>query len=109
MPCYEPDEKEMRGYESGLRVNATHHPDDQQEIVRLTDRCSYLEASLCAVINELEARGIAADVVSQSSRHGWIDVMSFWAKHSKSDEARVAERLHRFSVDEQKIIKKLLG
>ena len=95
MPCYEP----RRG-ESGV---------SHSEYGNARDRADWAESSLCAILSELERRGLAGSVLASASRNGLIDVVSFWAKHSKSDEARIAQRLHEFSVDEQAIIKNLLN
>jgi hypothetical protein len=74
------------------------------------DRNNKLEASLCALITELEKRDIANDVISQASRSGLIDLMKFWQDHRQEDEARLANRIHRmFSEHEQEVIKNLLN
>ena len=67
-----------------------------------------LEGMLCAIMNELERRGISDEVVVEASRNGLVDIMSWWNKHSISDVTRVAEKLHQFSKDEQAIMRVLL-
>ncbi len=101
MPCYDGRDSvrtEIR-YESGISPS---------DLRAAKDRCAQLEAALCAILNELDFRGIASEVAAEASRHGLIDIMSFWCSHKLSDEARIAKQLHKFSKDEQKIIKKLL-
>jgi len=79
------------------------------EIYKLTKDKEWLEAALCATMNELEVRGIAPQVMAEASRNGQIDLMTFWSDHVESDEARIAAFVHRsFSKDEQKILKRLL-
>ena len=108
MPCYQPSSEYMSGYESGREVHAEHHPDDKKEIHKLTKQNDWLEAALCAILNELEERGIAAAVAADSSRNGLVDIMGFWSFHRESDESRLASKLHEYSKDEQRILKKLL-
>ena len=74
------------------------------------ERNNKLEASLCALITELEKRDIANDVISQASRSGLIDLMGFWKEHKQEDETKLALKLHNmFSEHEQEVIKKLLN
>lgn len=102
MPCY--DDRSARG-----ETIYVDNPRDKEAVRQLTDKCSSLEAGLCAILNELESRGIAGEVAASASRHGLIDIMGFWNHHSKDDEARIAKSLHdNFSVDEQAVIRKLL-
>jgi len=68
-----------------------------------------LKSGLCAIITELESKGIANEVIAKASREGLIDLMSFWEIHSKSDESRMAKEIHKYSIHEQNIIKNLLG
>lgn len=109
MPCYEPRDNEQyqRGYNAAV-THSAHHPGDISQISQLTEQNKKLEASLCAIITELENKGIVYDVISQASKSGLIDLMKFWSEHSKEDEARIAYRLHQFSEHEQEIIKKIL-
>lgn len=109
MPCTQPSSEYMSGYNSGERVNATHHPDDKLEIHKLSKEKQWLEGALCAIIRELEEKGIAAEIVAESSRNGLVDIMGFWSHHQKNDESRLAKELHKYSKDEQRVLKKLLG
>jgi len=101
MPCYDPrgTTKTVTIYESGVSPS---------ELARMVDTAQRYQAMLCALINELEARGIAANVVAEASRKGLVDIISFWEEHSKSDEARLANELHKYSKDEQEILRKIL-
>lgn len=76
---------------------------------QLRNELKRLEAGLCAIITELEKRGIANEVISQASKSGLIDLMSFWEQHKKEDEVRLANELHKFSEHEQEILRKLLN
>jgi hypothetical protein len=76
--------------------------------VLLNRQLTFLEAGLCAVIIELEKRGIAIEVISEASKRGMVDLMSFWEKHSKEDEARLANKFHSFSEHEQAMMRKMI-
>ena len=105
MPCYSDYTEKPKNVIYQDRDN----PDDKKRIAELTDQNRRLEAGLCAIITELEERNIADKIISQASKSGLIDLMDFWRKHSKDDESRLAEKLHRFSEHEQKILKRLLN
>lgn len=96
MPCYDPRSD----------VDPTPY---KTEIDQLKNVIDSLEAGLCAVITELEQRGIAYEILSHASKRGLIDLMSFWEKHSLKDEVRLAKELHKFSEHEQAILKKLIN
>jgi acyl-ACP thioesterase len=69
-----------------------------------------MEAMVCALLNELDRRGIAEQVIAEASRNGLIDIMGFWAVHKKDDISRIADDIHhRYSKDEQEVIRKLLS
>jgi len=105
MPCYDPrskpgyQEPEIR-YVSGI---------DPQRLKDEENTRAYIEAAFCAVMNEIESRGIAQDVLAKASRNGRIDVMWLWNNHRLDDEKRLSSKLHKeYSVDEQKVLFKLL-
>ena len=108
MPCFCYD-----AYEDSQRERIVERVvQDQsttQENVRLKDRIKWFEAALCALITELEAKGIANEVIAQASKSGLIGIMAFWEDHSRSDEVRLAARLHEFSEHEQSVLKRLLN
>jgi hypothetical protein len=107
MPCYDSRDHEPRTevkYIKGLS------PDEvNKKLFKLKDKVAKLEAGLCAVINELEKKGIANEILSQASKSGLIDLMEFWEKHSKEDEARLAKKFHEFSEHEQDLIRKMIS
>ena len=74
----------------------------------LRDSSDYMEAAMCAVLSELQSRGIAEAVIAKASRHGLIDIVSWWESHRADDRARVAKEIHKYSVDEQRVILNLL-
>jgi hypothetical protein len=102
MPCYDSrntysngrSEGEAAGFEKGKQFAARH--------------INQLEAALCAILNELERRDICENVVAEASRNGLIDLMGFWVNHKKSDRARLANDIHKYSKDEQAVIRELL-
>lgn len=108
MPCYQPPEEYIKGYDEGVRVNASHHPDDKARIRILEDYSSRLEGMLCALINELERRDIAASVIGEASKKGEVDIHGFWRGHKDSDEAKMSQALNSMSQDEIDLLKKLL-
>jgi hypothetical protein len=108
MPCY----SQREGQDSPIYITERVIEVNQADkilIEELKHKNRKLEASICAIINELEVLGITNRVLSTASKRGLIDLMSFWTEHSKEDTARIAEELHRFSEHEQQIIKKLLA
>jgi hypothetical protein len=113
MPCYDgmPNEP-VYVYANGVDPDKVSDMQRRhaQELQALAKRKEWAEAALCAIINNLEERGIAGQVIAEASRNGLIDLMTFWSDHSLLDEVRVAAFLHRsFSKDEQKIVKRLLA
>lgn len=86
-------------YESGV---------SHEKYREVEQRADWFEGAICAILSELERRGLAAEVIAESSRNGLIDIMTFWATHSNDDEARIAKVLHGYSKDEQAIMRKLL-
>lgn len=95
MPCYSGEEKN----EVIVKVDNPVLKKENQ----------MLEAALCALITELEKKGIANEIISQASKSGLIDIMTFWEKHKKEDEVRLARELHKFSEHEQEVLKRLLN
>jgi len=105
MPCYDGrDNNERIVYQNGVNLEPFKY-----EIHQLQKRNSWLEAGLCAIITELEKKNIANEIISQASKSGLIDLMSFWLHHSKEDETRLAKELHKFSEHEQDVLRKLLN
>jgi hypothetical protein len=105
MPCY--DGREM----ADVRIEYRDGVDPQvynAKIAHLEVEINKLEAGLCAIITELEKRKIANEIISQASRSGLIDLMSFWERHSKQDETRLYKKFHSFSEHEQSIIRKMV-
>ena len=96
MPCYDPRPRDK------AIANASKLKDAVRSV-------NILEACLCAVMSELESRGIVESVIVKASRNGLIDLVGFWEHHKKNDRARLLAEIHKFSVDEQKVIKKLLN
>jgi len=105
MPCYDGRERENVRTEY---INGVNPEPYNYKISKLKDQVAQLEAGLCAIITELEKKGIANEVISQASRSGLINLMDFWEKHSKEDEARLAKKFHLFSEHEQDVIRKMV-
>jgi hypothetical protein len=111
MPCYDPFHGESSRNRETVReiITKVDNPKDKQEIIKLTDAVKRLEAGLCALISELDRKGIANEIISQASKSGLINLMDFWEAHSKEDETRIARALHHFSEHEQIVMKKILN
>lgn len=108
MPCYTPPDMsqfvDVRAFEKvNLELTCTSEQANNFQI-----QANKLKASLCAICNELDRRGIAENVLAEASRNGLIDLMTFWKDHKANDKARLAHTIHQYSKDEQKIIKDLL-
>lgn len=100
MPCYEPRDRE---------VDTEAEDRERAEKFKYKQESELLRGGLCAIITELEKKGISNEIISKASKRGLIDLMSFWESHSKEDESRIANKLHKFSEHEQDIIRKLLN
>ena len=120
--CYEtPNVIKLEGEHSGIVDRLNNQIIDihdknirlrgkNEDLKKQKDRNDKLEASLCALITELEKRDIANEVISQASRSGLIDLMGFWEEHKQEDETKLANKIHTmFSEHEQEVIKKLLN
>tara|TARA_R110001606_G_scaffold390098_1_gene556815 strand:+ start:876 stop:1199 length:324 start_codon:yes stop_codon:yes gene_type:complete len=105
MPCYDPRDNENESYVLEIRDN----PLDKKLIKDLSEQNKKLEAGLCALLTELEKKGIADEVITQASKSGLINLTDFWLAHSKEDETRLSVELHKFSEHEQNILKRLLN
>jgi hypothetical protein len=100
MPCYDSRERVRVRYESGI---------SPQDLAKVKKENEWLVGALCAVFNELERRGVAADVLAEASRNGLIGVLEFWAEHKSDDVSRLARELHKYSKDEQQVLRELLN
>ena len=101
MPCY--------SGEDSPRIVYKDNPEDKRAISELFDQAKKLEAGLCALINELEKRDIAKEVIGAASENGNIDLFEFWKRHSKKDRDRLSDELKRFSEHEKEILRDLLS
>jgi len=111
MPCYDPQHNNSQSTRTEYvnRPYPVDNPLDKAEIIKLKDTINRLESGLCAIISELERKGIANEIISQASKSGLINLMDFWEIHSKEDETKMARALHHFSEHEQIILKKILN
>jgi len=110
MPCYQPSDAEIRaGQRTDERVEEVRQS-VQKEMGFLESRNSQYQSGLCAIITELEKRGIAHEILPEASRKGLIDLMQFWDYHKKDDESRLARDFHeRYSTHEQELLKKIIN
>ena len=114
MPCYDGRENQPRIiYESGidpqtLEIAKRRLADAEAKANNLSKEKDLLTAMICALINELERRNIAPQVIAEASRNGLINIMAFYKGHRGDDVARLALELHKYSKDEQAILKSLL-
>ncbi len=102
MPCYD-----TQGQGSTKIVYINGIAPEQRD--RAIEYSLKMEAMVCALMNELDRRGIGESVVAEASRNGLIDIMGLWDQHKKTDISKIANDIHhRYSKDEQEIIRKLL-
>lgn len=88
MPCYDP------------------RNDDDDEV---KNKLSLQEGIICALVNELERRGILVDVVTEAQRNGRIEIFKHIEKHINNDITRLASDItSRYSKDELMVIEMLL-
>jgi hypothetical protein len=104
MPCYDGRDNEPR-----IIYEDRDNPEDKRKIAELIDQNKKLEGGLCALITELEKKGIADEIITQASKSGLINLTDFWLHHSKEDETRLSIELHKFSEHEQEVLKRLLN
>ena len=107
MPCHDGRENVRTEYITEY-INGVDPEPYNYKIKNLKEEVSRLEAGLCAIITELEKKGIANEVISQASKNGLINLMEFWEKHSKEDESRLSKKFHSFSEHEQDLIRKMV-
>ena len=99
MPCYQPDNEIRTVYENGVDPNLVESEKRRNDL---------LNGMFCAVMSELDRRGIAEEVAAEASRNGLVDVIGYWQYHKEDDRSRIASKLHSFSKDEQRILLDLL-
>ena len=109
MPCRDdmPTEEE----ETQRQKQNVQKTEYEKRINFLEHKNNVLEAGLCALINQIERddRIITGDFLIEASNGRLINLVDFWVSHSKSDEARIYDRLYNiFSPDEIDLIKKIL-
>lgn len=110
MPCYDDRSGQTIIYRNGVSPDEVTkaRAESMREIEHLNNAVSWLEAALCAVLNEVERRDDAMNFIAEASRNGLIGLVDFYHTHKKSDESRLAAEIHKYSKDEQRIIKKIL-
>ncbi len=109
MPCYTPTPMDM--YETAEKQTQRINKELKDAELKLSEYKDYsmkIDAAMCAVLNELEQRGIIESVIINASRHGLIDIVGWWESHKKDDKARITKALHSFSIDEQKLMLDML-
>lgn len=99
MPCYDARDKQ--------RTNG-NFDENKARLEHANQAISILESYLCAIINELEERDILESVIVKASRNGLTDLVGFVKHHKESDRYRLLADIHKYSIDEQKIIKDIL-
>lgn len=82
---------------------------DDSTIDAQAKRIKHLEASLCAIISELEAQNLTTQVIPAASEHGDIDLLEFWNKHKEEDETRILIKLREYSRHEIELVKKMIS
>lgn len=80
----------------------------QSEVQEKDDKINYLDAIICAMVNELSRRNILIEVMSSAEKNGKIDIKSWIAEHQKKDIERIKAKLEKFSNDEIQLMKTLI-
>lgn len=106
MPCYEPHDREYVNELRNARVDRDKLILNQQN---QTSQIQWLEGALCAIITELNVRGISDEIINDASTNGAIDLHKFWNIHKKEDEDRLKKELDKMSKHERQVIKRLLN
>ena len=88
MPCYD--------------AQSAEEDRENRELVRK------YEATLCAIIKELEDMDIDEEVMTRAGLNGEIDLFDFWRKHSQRDTAKIARILTKLSPHERLLMLRLL-
>lgn len=99
MPCS--DGRDNRYYD-------TEYRNEKNNNLRLQSEINYLSACLCALLTELEAKGIFNDVVNCAQKNGKIDIKRFWKEHSIKDKERRIKKFNELSEHEKELYKQLL-
>lgn len=73
------------------------------------DEIKQQDGIICAIVNELERRGILVDVITEAQRNGKINIFKHIEQHINNDITRLAADItERYSKDELMVIEMLL-
>jgi hypothetical protein len=107
MPCF--SERSHDNHMGFARGRKEISDEMIKKVVAKQAEVDRLEAALCAVLTELSQREIFTSVITTASRHGLIDLVTWWEHHKQDDKSRLTSVLHKYSIDEQKVMFKILG
>lgn len=102
MPCSDNHQGEC---EREVLVN---NPALTREIQVLSASNSMLGGALCALLTELECRGLYESIILTASTNGRMDIQEFWDKHKKEDYDKMRAVKDKFSKHEQDMLRRLL-
>ncbi len=119
MPCYDanPDimseedmkifhkiqkEKELRG-----ETNFAKYVRDNEDNF-LKARNQFLEAAMCALLNELKQLKNYDEIITKASINGQVDLFDWLQTHTLSDIERLSKDLTKYSKHELNVLKTLL-
>tara|TARA_R110002096_G_scaffold51414_1_gene134446 strand:- start:130 stop:477 length:348 start_codon:yes stop_codon:yes gene_type:complete len=108
MPCY--DDRGEQEHQRTVYIDKLQPEFDalNKQLSTYREYSSKIDAAMCAVLNELEQRCIIESVITKASRHGLIDIVGWWRSHKDDDKSRLTQSLHKYSVDEQRVLFDLL-
>lgn len=114
MPCYDGTNgsccnSNYPSTERAIEYIKVDNEDDKNKILLQQDKIRWLEAALCAVISELESKGICFEVLNNANKNGIISLFQFWNYHKKEDESRLSVELAKYSEHELSVIKNILN
>ncbi len=104
MPCY--DSRNEPSYILEEKLKSAN-----EELTKSHQRVKYLEASLCALINET-IRAVGEEkmnlIFDHAATNGEIDLKEFWQQHREEDIERLKSDLEGYSDHEKTLLLTLL-
>ena len=105
MPCSDGRDRDYK-----VVYEDRDNPETERKLRECEELCIKLEASLCALINEINRVGLDVEsILISAGENGKVNIIEFWKDHQQHDRERLALELEKFSKDELDMIKELLS
>ena len=101
MPCS--DGGESAYYAEKERKDHRDVLGEKDENIRL------LSASLCAIFNELNIRGLTDEVIKDAEVNGMVNITGFLMKHEAHDRQKMKAVIQGLSIHEEELLKRILN